>query len=394
MARNYSRKKNTFAWIATLVAILMLAVAVTAAITQGFKDWNPWGWFDKEQVEETCEHVYTDGICEKCGEEEPSNIVIEDEESADGSFTITRALISPSNYADYGVSDAAESAHTLTATIDESSFEQGIDWTIAFKDAESEWATGKTLEEYVTLTAQDENAHTVVLECLQPFGEQISVTATPKSNLSVNATCSLDYMKRIDSVSGSVVSTKKLGTSSSLSREWTLGSDIITVDAYSHGYQTQGFSVYSYSLSKNGTFTLGVGTVEENFTENYTVKISDGLVSALSAQGITLGKSEFALDEFSLIFDAYSWVELFGLEETTSSRLIQGQPHVIKSTSVADRTKIGNALNANTDAYDFILEYKVAGIYSTQTAQCQIAINPSSLVTTASINMSESSIVF
>lgn len=68
MAR-YSRNKNTAKWVVTLIAILMLAVAVTAAITQGFKDWNPWGWLDdKEQV---CEHVDkdNDSICDKCDEE-------------------------------------------------------------------------------------------------------------------------------------------------------------------------------------------------------------------------------------------------------------------------------------------------------------------------------------
>ena len=32
-------------WVLVLIAVVVLAVAVTAAITQGFTEWNPYGWF-------------------------------------------------------------------------------------------------------------------------------------------------------------------------------------------------------------------------------------------------------------------------------------------------------------------------------------------------------------
>ena len=47
-------KRDRAKWIAVVVAILILAVAVTAGITKGFTDWNPFGWFGtgQEQTEE------------------------------------------------------------------------------------------------------------------------------------------------------------------------------------------------------------------------------------------------------------------------------------------------------------------------------------------------------
>lgn len=42
------KKSDKIKWIATALAVVMLGVGVTAAITKGFKDWNPYGWFDKK----------------------------------------------------------------------------------------------------------------------------------------------------------------------------------------------------------------------------------------------------------------------------------------------------------------------------------------------------------
>ena len=47
------KKSDGVKWVLTVIAVLLLAVAVTAAITQGFKNWNPYGWLDKKDAEET-----------------------------------------------------------------------------------------------------------------------------------------------------------------------------------------------------------------------------------------------------------------------------------------------------------------------------------------------------
>ena len=53
MSKQKSSNSGAFrAFVLTLV-ILILAVAVTAAMTQGFTNWNPYGWFDELNAEKT-----------------------------------------------------------------------------------------------------------------------------------------------------------------------------------------------------------------------------------------------------------------------------------------------------------------------------------------------------
>ncbi len=137
------KKSDGIKWFATLLAVLMLAVAVTAAITQGFKNWNPYGWFDKKE--------------EQPLPEENGGAVIS--ESTGNGITVKSVSIPKSEYAENGVSPLAETAYTLTATVSPNNEGEntGIDWSYAFKNPESEWATGKTLSDYVTFTKSGED---------------------------------------------------------------------------------------------------------------------------------------------------------------------------------------------------------------------------------------------
>ena len=47
------KKSDAVKWIIVFACVILLAVAVTAAITQGFTNWNPWGWFDAKKTGET-----------------------------------------------------------------------------------------------------------------------------------------------------------------------------------------------------------------------------------------------------------------------------------------------------------------------------------------------------
>ena len=51
------KKSDAVKWIIVFACVILLAVAVTAAITQGFTNWNPWGWFD--EAKKTGETVKT-----------------------------------------------------------------------------------------------------------------------------------------------------------------------------------------------------------------------------------------------------------------------------------------------------------------------------------------------
>ncbi|HBK02448.1 MAG TPA: hypothetical protein DDY77_05425 [Clostridiales bacterium] len=74
-----------------------------------------------------------------------------------------------------------------------------VSWTIAWKDASSQWASGKKVSDYVKLTTKEENGLTANLEKVNNFGEQIIVTATPIYYSKVKATATVDCFKRLSS---------------------------------------------------------------------------------------------------------------------------------------------------------------------------------------------------
>ena len=75
-----------------------------------------------------------------------------------------------------------------------------VDWEIEFADPQSEWATGKTLTDYVELGVDDEDTRTASLICHAIFCEQIIVTATNLDYPAAYATATVDYARRIEDI--------------------------------------------------------------------------------------------------------------------------------------------------------------------------------------------------
>ena len=119
-------------------------------------------------------------------------------ESESQGMQLTASKLSSSEYAENGVSAIAESAYTLTATITPSDAgNKAVDWTVAFKNGSSTWASGKTVTDYVTVTPMSEGSLTARVECKAAFGTQIVVKATSRDNAEASATCTADYQQRL-----------------------------------------------------------------------------------------------------------------------------------------------------------------------------------------------------
>lgn len=86
-----------------------------------------------------------------------------------------------------------ETTYKLTATITpDHATKKDLNWSIAFKNPSSEWASGKKLSEYVTLSS-DQN--TATIKMLKRFSEQVIVTATATDYTRVSASCTVDCKK-------------------------------------------------------------------------------------------------------------------------------------------------------------------------------------------------------
>lgn len=113
---------------------------------------------------------------------------------------LTASKLSSAEYAENGVSAIAESAYTLTATVmPELAENKAVDWSVSFADSSAEWANGKAVTDYVTITPSADGALTASLACIKDFGAQIVVTVTSRDNPSAKAECTVDYAKKIKS---------------------------------------------------------------------------------------------------------------------------------------------------------------------------------------------------
>ena len=96
--------------------------------------------------------------------------------------------------------------YTLTVVLNDDCPDdmKAIDWSIAWKDPSSEWATGKVVTDYVTVTPTSDGALTATVKNiiksgipakLMSFSEQIIVTAASRVRPELKATATVDCLK-------------------------------------------------------------------------------------------------------------------------------------------------------------------------------------------------------
>lgn len=163
-------------WVLTLFAFIVVAVMLAGIIC---------GWFEKkEETEEQSHETAMDG-----------GMVVGKAQS--GGVALMSAKIMSAEYEDYGVNALADTAYTLTATIEPSdATNKSVDYTAAWKNANSTWAKGKDVADYVTVQQASEGSLNATVTCLQAFGEQVIITCTVTDNIDLKATCTVDYLRK------------------------------------------------------------------------------------------------------------------------------------------------------------------------------------------------------
>lgn len=239
---------------AVLFAVLLIAALVLSVLTKGFTDWR----FGKELP----------AVNDLTG-----NVVVTPQEGNGGIRLM--AEFQPEITGSGDATDYEGETLTITATVspDNSADNTGLDWSMAFKNPSSAWATGETLSDYMTLTPSGTDAagsKTVSVKCLKPFGEQVIITATSQDNPEVTATCTADFAQRIESA------TLKFGD-----LNVSLGGDTnVKWELNPNGTGVGGAT--SETSSKSDVYTLA-----EDFTYTVTLTSNNGFFQ-LDGKTITL----------------------------------------------------------------------------------------------------------
>lgn len=230
-------------WILTLLAFILVGVMLAGIIC---------GWFDKKEQTP----------------KEPEQTVSEDKGANGGlvlnpsSNSLIRLAVTPlSANADEGIAAQAEDGYTLTATVQPANADDtAVDWSVAWSNASSSWASGKTVTDYVTVTPASDGALTARVECKQAFGEQVTITVTYRHDTSITATATADYREKLESASYTA-----------------------TVDGSAYNLSNGVVLPYSANASGQVNVQKSVGTVAGNFETSCTARFSDEFLSMVSA---------------------------------------------------------------------------------------------------------------
>lgn len=182
---------RTIKTIISTISILLILTILLGLCFEVFGTDNikPSNWFDKSEGENQDNNK---------DNAENVNTVI----SIDSTEFLSLASynLDPEEYEAYGVAEASESAMTLTATIkpDETT-NKTVNFSANWLNANSSWANGKNVNEYISV--QKAGVSSATVSCLQPFGEQIVVTAQAVDNPDLIATCTFNYVKKVLDVS-------------------------------------------------------------------------------------------------------------------------------------------------------------------------------------------------
>lgn len=179
------RKGNIWTRIAAFLLVIILLGVIGGAIfvgvkSEGFKNWD---YFKGEQTEQP-EEEQPSGVTDGEGNELESGTA----------YAMPTAMV-------YSIPTAQSSASegiTITATVlPDTAINKNVTWTLSFADDQSEWATGKTVTDYVTVTENETNSREATIVCEQAFAEQILLTAASVADPSKTATCTIDYAQSI-----------------------------------------------------------------------------------------------------------------------------------------------------------------------------------------------------
>lgn len=172
---NNSSNNAALKGFALTLVILILAVCVMAAMTEGFSNWNPYGWFDKPAEEQQTPEG------DDPAPEEPT------EETAPIEATISNGKgISLAYAAATTAAESAELTATVTAEITPADSGFTLGWSLEWVDPEQDANIG----DYVTITNE---GNVCTIHVTAPFDMSDIILRATINETGASATCVLSY---------------------------------------------------------------------------------------------------------------------------------------------------------------------------------------------------------
>lgn len=278
---NKHKRKDSIKWTITFIAIVLLAIMVVGLCLQLFAGdkYKPSEWFKKPDTEQTLPDETANGG------------MLVNPIYASTDIQLRSAPIKKSASNTDEVSSQAESYDTFTVVATVSAADDSIkttSWAVLFVDGNSTWAQGKTVTDYVTVTASGDYNNTATVTCKQPFGEQIKLVCTVNYDKTKTAECVLDFVKRVESVTTKLNDNDylKFGESNTFTYTFNYGVGTITGEVSDVSFEavmnstlvsTLNYKLYEKglggvvvykSITLTSNFTLSPGDMDAIFIDN------------------------------------------------------------------------------------------------------------------------------
>ena len=156
-----------------------------------------------------------------------------------------------------------------------------VDWSAAFKNPESEWASGKTLSEYIGVTPAADGSLMASVTCYQAFGEQVILTVTSRENAEATASCTIDYKQQLVSYELSVAQEGKTPSVNNAKKTGTVYADFASDKPIT----------INYAYNKSAPYTIELQDSEIAAPSEMKVTYKPTLLSALEKIGGTAAKT-------------------------------------------------------------------------------------------------------
>lgn len=149
---------------------------------------------------------------------------------------------------------------TVKATVTPYDANQNVSWRVAFVNPESEWATGKTVTDYVEVTPTYEGSTTATLSCKNSFGEQIKLVCTSVENAEISASVTVDFIRSIELQSLTYGDNLPINFGGVTDVAWEVSTN---------GVGVGGAQNFAYKYSENYTIANEVTTVVDLVSPNW-----------------------------------------------------------------------------------------------------------------------------
>ncbi|MGN0812943.1 MAG: hypothetical protein ACI4MQ_05520 [Candidatus Coproplasma sp.] len=308
--QRYSKNNNllTFMIVIIIAVVLGVGVMLIGYVSRNDEgkwfsnsDLASWHWSDNKKDEDN-------GNKDENKDENNGNVIITGGNS-DSGVSVYSAVLPRSAYEANGISENADTAIKLTATIKpDYAYNKKVAWSVKWQNESAEWAQGKTVTDYVSVdSVGDLEANAI---CKQAFGEPVEITCTVEGT-EIKSICQADYVKKVTDVN--VVSGLTEQEDGTYLWVW-------------NNYEV-GENIYGESPAPSLTFDTvsdSVGTKEADSTkQSVKIEFSSELITAYAPtktsetySGLTIdGKELFYTDDSGEGFFYLDMVEWYDYED-------------------------------------------------------------------------------